>query len=72
MEKLWKPHESLTEERVLEAAKRQMFDLDDPGFCWNCGAEVDGCEPDMQRGPCPECGRLAVFGAQETMLHLIA
>jgi hypothetical protein len=28
-----KMHPSLTAERIEEAARRQMFDLDSPGFC---------------------------------------
>ena len=58
-----KLHPSLTEERILEAVER--FDLDDPGFCIECGHEQDGCEPDMRKGVCEGCGAKAVYGAEE-------
>jgi hypothetical protein len=62
-----KLHPSLTEERLLDAAHRRMFDLDDPGFCVACGAEQGGCEPDARRYRCEACGEHAVYGAEELL-----
>ena len=59
--------EGLTMDRVMEAAKRQMFDLDNPGFCLACGAEREGCEPDARNYECWECGEEMVFGAEEVL-----
>jgi hypothetical protein len=66
-----KLHPSLTPDRVLDAVKRQMFDLDNPGFCVNCGEETGGCEPDARNYPCEECDLNTVYGAEELMLELI-
>jgi len=38
------------------------------GFCTECGAERDGCEPDARNYECPECGKRKVFGAEELLL----
>jgi hypothetical protein len=54
----------ITNERIIEAV-----DADDNiGFCLACGAENYGCEPDMRRGKCDECGALKVYGAEELMM----
>jgi hypothetical protein len=42
------------------------------GYCIACGAERYGCEPDMRCGPCEDCGRHAVYGAEELLLHCVA
>ena len=55
-------------DKVEDAYKRQMTGLDDPGFCTECGAENDGCEPDARRYTCTECGKRAVYGAAEILL----
>jgi hypothetical protein len=65
-------HKSLTAERVEEAARRQMFGTDNPGFCIACGAEADGCEPDAEGYECEECGESAVMGASELLFLVIA
>ena len=65
-----KLHPSLTAERVMEAAERQMFGLDNPGFCIACGCEHEGCEPDARNYKCEACGERKVFGAEELLLHL--
>ena len=64
--KLW--HASITAERVMEAAEREMTTLDNPGFCLICGAEAEGCEPDAREYTCESCGAPHVYGAQEIML----
>jgi hypothetical protein len=38
------------------------------GYCIACGASRDGCEPDARKYPCEECGKRAVYGAQELLL----
>lgn len=65
-----KLHPSLTAERVMEAAERQMFGLDNPGFCVACGCEHEGCEPDARYYKCESCGEHKVFGAEELLIHL--
>lgn len=65
-----KLHPSITSERVLEAAERQMFGLDNPGFCIACGCEHEGCEPDARNYKCESCGERKVFGAEELLMHL--
>jgi hypothetical protein len=65
-----KMHPSITSERVIEAVRRQMFDLDNPGFCTECGSEQGGCEPDMRCGECEACGERKVYGAEELMMSL--
>lgn len=35
------------------------------GFCTNCGAERDCCEPDAREYDCEECGENKVYGAEE-------
>ena len=58
----------LDENEILDAVKRQMFGLDNPGFCKACGADADGCEPDARNYPCEECGENQVFGAEELLI----
>lgn len=64
-------HSSVTPARVLEAVERAHLSLDDPGFCVSCGADREGCEPDMRKGPCEVCGCPAVYGAEELLFHLV-
>ena len=61
-------HRSITEERIEEAVKSEMFGLENPGFCIACGADADGCEPDARKYKCEDCGERAVYGAEEIML----
>jgi len=67
-----KIHASITQEMVLDAVKRQMFGLDNPGFCVACGEESEGCEPDATNYPCDYCDKRQVFGAEELMMHMVA
>ena len=67
-----KMHHSITVERVMDAARRQMISLDDPGFCLACGHEQGGCEPDMRKGKCESCGEDEVYGADDLLMHMIA
>ena len=38
------------------------------GFCIECGAERECCEPDARKYQCEECGECAVYGAQEILI----
>lgn len=62
-------HSSVTSERVCEAVERGMTTLDNPGLCVACGADADGCEPDARAYRCEECGKRAVYGAQELLFY---
>ena len=65
-----KLHSSLTVDRIMEAAQEQMMGTDNPGFCVACGEDADGCEPDARGYECECCGKRAVFGAEELLLHV--
>jgi hypothetical protein len=60
--------ERLSLDTVHAAAVDQMYGTGNDGFCLNCGAEHDACEPDMRNAECESCGDHAVFGASEIML----
>jgi hypothetical protein len=60
-------HPSLTTERVLDAAEREMMTLDNPGFCLACGDEAMECEPDARAYKCEACGQPQVYGAAEVL-----
>jgi hypothetical protein len=66
-----KIHPTITEARIIEACKRRMTTLDDPGFCIACGHEQGGCEPDARRYQCEACGERQVYGAEELALIAI-
>jgi len=38
------------------------------GFCVECGAWRDCCEPDAREYDCEECGSMAVYGAEELIV----
>lgn len=63
-------HNSVTIDRVMEAAQSEMFGTENPGICIECGADHDECEPDARRYPCHECGKRTVYGAAELLLML--
>lgn len=65
-----KMHDSITVERITEAAERAMTSLDNPGFCTACGEEADECEPDAREYKCESCGAHAVYGAEELLMHI--
>lgn len=65
-----KRHHTLTADRIFAAVQRQHTSLDNPGFCIACGAEADSCEPDAERYECDDCGKRAVYGAEQ-LLFLI-
>jgi hypothetical protein len=65
-------HPSITHDILLAAIKRQMFGTENPGFCIDCGAYHDSCEPDAREYRCSQCGKLAVYGAEEILFLLNA
>ena len=65
---LW--HPDLTDDIILDAVERRMFELDNPGFCLVCGNEQGGCEPDARKYECEACGANQVYGADELMMSL--
>lgn len=42
------------------------------GYCIECGAEHDCCEPDAREYPCEECGLNKVYGAEEIIMMGLA
>lgn len=65
-----KLHHTITHARIEEAVARRSSSLDNPGFCIECGAEADGCEPDAREYECETCGASAVYGDVELMLEV--
>ena len=63
-------HASVTPERVREMVERRMTSLDNPGVCFACGFEADGCEPDAEGYECEACGEAAVMGCETAWMHL--
>ena len=62
-----KLHDSITEDRVIEAVARDDY----TGFCVACGAEQGCCEPDARKYRCEACGQRAVYGAEQLLFALI-
>lgn len=46
----------------------QELDMDELGFCLNCGAQDQFAEPDMTKGTCEICGEAKLYGAAELAL----
>jgi hypothetical protein len=65
-----KIHPKITARRIENAVRRQMFDLDSPGFCIECGNEQEGCEPDARKYECERCGEKEVYSAAALLLTL--
>lgn len=63
-------HESVTIDRIINATKSQMFGLENPGICINCGSDQDGCEPDARKYVCESCDSKSVYGAQELLFMM--
>lgn len=69
--------ENLIEALAAEFGPADEFDLldqarnEDAGLCVECKTVAYGCEPDMRRGRCENCGAQAVFGIEELAIRLI-
>ena len=50
----------------LEAIEAAIYA--DAGLCIMCGVTKELCEPDACAYRCDECGRFAVYGAEEILL----
>jgi predicted RNA-binding Zn-ribbon protein involved in translation (DUF1610 family) len=57
-------------QRVVDACVRRRLSLDNPGFCLNCGVEVEGVEPDACEYQCEACGEPTVFGCEELLMDM--
>lgn len=66
-----KLHPDLTPAVIKMACERRRQSLDDPGFCIECGAEVDGVEPDAREYECECCGEMAVYGCEELLMEVL-
>jgi predicted RNA-binding Zn-ribbon protein involved in translation (DUF1610 family) len=70
-----KMHESVTLDRIVEAAKQSMFggaSYDDTGICVACGEDAYGVEPDAEKYECEACGEQAVYGGEQLLLLNVA
>ncbi|GAG04698.1 unnamed protein product [marine sediment metagenome] len=56
----------ITMKRVMAAVQRDDY----TGFCKECGASQDQCEPDARNYHCESCGANAVDGAEEFLLGM--
>jgi hypothetical protein len=65
-------HSTITRELVIAACERRMTTLDDPGFCLECGAELQGVDPDAEAGECELCGEDAVSGCETLLFEMVA
>ena len=59
----------ISTERIIEACERREVSLDNPGFCINCGAEQEGCEPDAERYECESCGKRTVYAPEMLLME---
>lgn len=53
---------------LLDAVRRD----DLTGICAACGSEQQPVEPDAERVRCEDCGRPAVYGAEQLLLRTVA
>ncbi len=53
---------TFTMQQVEEASGMQC------GFCLECGAMQECCEPDARKYHCDNCGKSEVYGAEELLL----
>lgn len=65
-------HKSITVDRIIEAVKESTFGMEDNGFCVACGSEAYGVEPDAEKCKCEDCGKRAVYGAEQLLLMTVA
>lgn len=61
---------AVTIARIRAAVERAARSTDNPGFCVDCGADVEGVEPDACGDPCEACGaRAGVYGAEQLLIE---
>jgi hypothetical protein len=58
-------HASITNDILLDAARRYYTEMATPGFCLACGAECDGIPRDTCGAECDSCGSYDVYSALE-------
>jgi len=63
-------HPSITITRIMAALEDAASSTENPGFCFACGEDASGCEPDMRHGECECCDATQVFGAEEALIIL--
>lgn len=63
----YEPAEPDDLDQITDAVARD----DGTGICDSCGHEQAGCEPDARNYRCEDCGKFAVFGAEEMLFRRI-
>ncbi len=54
---------------TLEEYESMTGDLEDNGFCTNCGEfQFGGCEPDARKYKCEACDQNTVYGLEECLM----
>lgn len=60
----------ITMARIIAAVERAAQTTDNPGFCVDCGIDVEGVEPDAEGDPCEACGsRNGIWGAEQLLIE---
>ena len=57
-------HSSITEDLLIDSIES----LEYLGYCTQCGSEHDRIEPDTSKEKCEECGKPAVYGAEQLII----
>jgi len=61
----------VTQAKILETAIEILERFEDGmGVCAKCGYEQYGVEPDAEKYKCDDCGKRAVYGAEQIILLL--
>ena len=53
---------------TMEQIENAMMDLNNTGFCINCGDDGTLAEPGARNYRCENCGKKTVFGFEELLL----
>lgn len=56
--------------KKIKLSEREYHDSnnDSLGYCTECGATRECCEPDAENYPCDECEADAVFGTEQLLV----
>ena len=54
--------------RTFTLAQIEEASADQCGFCLDCGATQENCEPDARKYRCDDCRQNEVYGAEELVL----